>query len=160
MKVQVQKLCPDAKLPTYATDGSGAFDLYAHSINGYSDRLGERLQPHKAITIGTGLAFALPDDHVMLIFSRSGHGFRSGVRLTNCVGVIDADYRGEVMVQLTADMRHLDQDQDSGGGAMWIHKCARIAQAIVIPRPRVTFDLVDQLTTTQRGAAGLGSTGA
>jgi dUTP pyrophosphatase len=159
MKVQVQKLCPDAKLPTYAADGSGAFDLYAHSINGDLGRLDERLHPHTIATIGTGLAFALPDDHVMLIFSRSGHGFRSGVRLTNCVGVIDADYRGEVMVQLTADLRRPDQDQDSTRAA-WVHIGDRIAQAIVIPRPRVTFDLVDQLTTTQRGAAGLGSTGA
>jgi dUTP pyrophosphatase len=157
--IKIQKLYPDAQLPTYATDGSAAFDLYAHSINGDTDRLGDRMQPHKAITIGTGLAIQLPADHVMLIFSRSGHGFRGGVRLTNCVGVIDADYTGEVMVQLTADLRHFDQDQDSGG-AMWIHIGDRIAQAIVMPRPRVTFELVDQLTTTTRAAGGFGSTGA
>ena len=85
----------------------------------------------------------------MMIYSRSGHGFNWGVRLANCVGVIDSDYRGEVKVKLQAD-----------GCAMTVSKHDRIAQAMIIPVPKVQFTEVEALSETVRGAGGFGSTGA
>lgn len=86
----------------------------------------------------------------MLIFSRSGHGFNYGARLANCVGVIDSDYRGEVKVKITCD--------ESRGIVM--ERGARIAQAMIVPVPRVHFDEVAELSPTERGTGGFGSTGA
>src|SRR5690606_29317518 len=102
--------------------------------------------------IRTGLSFEIPEGHVMLIFSRSGHGFKNNIRLANCVGVIDADYRGEVMVKLTHDRRFGDFDFPVEPGD-------RIAQVMVIPFPRVTFEEVEELSSTERGEGGFGSTG-
>ena len=97
MKIRIKKTRETAVVPAYATEGSAAFDLVAATDG----------SPHKnddnAWVFPTGLAFEIPDNHVMLIFSRSGHGFKEAVRLSNCVGVIDSDYRGEVAVSLRAD---------------------------------------------------------
>lgn len=103
-----------------------------------------------AATFDTGLAFEIPPGWVMLIFSRSGHGFKSQTRLANCVGVIDSDYRGQVSVRLTVD---------AGGGLSVAHG-DRIAQAMLVPIPRVELIEVDELSDTERGAGGFGSTGA
>ena len=147
MNLHLCKLHPNAITPTYATDGSACFDLYAIEVSGGGD--------YSTAMCRTGLAFEIPEGYVMLIFSRSGHGFNKNTRLANCVGVIDSDYRGEVMVKLTRDgalrdetPRLLAQDGD------------RIAQAMVVPVPRVTFHVVEQLSITERGAGGFGSTGA
>jgi dUTP pyrophosphatase len=89
MKLRIQKLHPAAQEPTYGTDGAACFDLRAVDV-----------KPHTMVresapgVFRTGLAFEVPEGFVMLIFSRSGHGFKNGVRLANCVGVIDSDYRG------------------------------------------------------------------
>ncbi len=139
MKVKVKKLTPSAKLPTYATPGSACFDL--HSVNVARDLK----------TYGTGLVFEVPEGHVMLIFSRSGHGYKHGVRLSNCVGVIDSDYRGEVTVKL-------HQDRDDVDPYYPIYD-ERIAQAMIIPVEQVQFELSDELSETVRGTGGFGSTG-
>lgn len=139
MNLKVKLLSPDAFIPSYATPGSACFDLAALH--------GGLVDP--ANTFSTGLAFEVPDDHVMLVFSRSGHGFNSDVRLANCVGVIDSDYRGELKVRLTAD------DQPFA-----VFPGDRIAQAMVLPVSQVTFVEVAELGTTQRGTGGFGSTGA
>ena len=86
----------------------------------------------------------------MLIYSRSGHGFKNDVRLANCVGVIDADYRGELMVKLTGDTY----------GQLTIKPGDRIAQAMLVPVMKVHFKEVQELSETVRGAGGFGSTGA
>jgi dUTP pyrophosphatase len=99
--------------------------------------------------IRTGLAFEIPDGYVMLVFGRSGHTAKYGTSLANCVGVIDSDFRGEVTIMLRAGHSGLD-----------VMPGDRIAQAIVIPRPRAEFELVDELSDTGRGVGGLGSTGA
>lgn len=140
--IKVKRLHPDAILPTYATDGSGCFDLYA------IDRtpIGTGFP-----ALRTGLAFEIPEDHVMLVFSRSGHGFNHDVRLANAVGVIDADYRGEVKVKLTAD---------STVNPLVVRPGDRIAQALVIPIAQMSFTEVDELSDTARGTGGFGSTGA
>lgn len=140
MKVKIKKLHPEAKMPTYATEGSACFDLYAaearHHRYVYTD---------KNDTFSTGLAFEIPEDHVMLVYSRSGHGFKEGATLVNSVGVIDSDYRGEVSVKLNVPIK-------VGVGD-------RIAQAMIIPVERVSFELTDELTDTERGAGGFGSSG-
>lgn len=98
----------------------------------------------------TGWAFEVPTGHVMMIYSRSGHGFQHNVRLANCVGVIDSDYRGEVAVKLA---------QDSGGDKVVFRRGERIAQAMIIPVEQVEFQEVNELSETVRGNAGYGSTG-
>lgn len=141
MKLKVKKLHPDAVIPTYATDGSACFDLYALDFEG-ENKTG-------TLVIKTGLAFEIPDGWQMLIFSRSGHGFKHDVRLANCVGVIDSDYRGEIKVKIT-----LDRD-----GSFIVNQGDRIAQAQLIPVHRVTFEEVSELAETARGEGGFGSTG-
>ncbi|MGN6704385.1 MAG: dUTP diphosphatase, partial [Burkholderiaceae bacterium] len=84
MPVQCRRVVPWAKLPEYATPGSACFDLFAACTV---------VDVDFCALIDTGLEFAVPDGHVMMIYSRSGHGFKHGVRLSNCVGVIDSDYR-------------------------------------------------------------------
>lgn len=142
MKVKVKRLYADAKLPTYATDGSGCFDIYT-MLNGDTD-YGD---PH---TYSTGLAFEIPENHVMLIFSRSGHGFKNDVRLSNCVGVIDSDYRGELKVKLSCDKQ---------GWGLEINAGERVAQGLVIPYEKVEFEEVKELSDTVRGIGGFGSSG-
>lgn len=152
MNVRVRKLYPLAQLPTYATDGSGCFDIYAMAVDGGFNRGGNAVlvAPERPVNCRTGLAFEVPEGHVMLVFSRSGHGFKHGVRLTNCVGVIDSDYRGELAVMLSAD-------ENLG---LYVKPGDRIAQALIVPIPRVEFEEVDELSSTARGVGGFGSTGA
>lgn len=142
MKVKVKRLYDSAVLPTYATDGSACFDIYT-MLNGDTDYG----QPH---TYSTGLAFEVPEDHVMLVFSRSGHGFKNDVRLSNCVGVIDSDYRGELKVKLSCD---------KVGWGLEINAGERVAQGMIIPVNKVQFEEVDELSDTVRGKNGFGSTG-
>lgn len=142
MQIKVKKLHPDAILPQYATDGAACFDLHALDD--------AQVWPDVPSSIKTGLSFEIPAGNVMLIYSRSGHGFKNSVRLANCTGVIDSDYRGEVVVRLAADW----------GGRLVVNKGDRVAQAMIVPIPRVELVEVDELGDTVRGAGGFGSTGA
>ncbi|MBS4017509.1 MAG: dUTP diphosphatase [Dechloromonas sp.] len=151
MQVNVKRIHPDAKLPTYATDGSGCFDLYAHRLEGGYGHL--RVFDGVPLVCSTGLAFEVPDGHVMLVFSRSGHGFNYSVRLANCVGVIDSDYRGEVKVKLTCDENNERDD-------LLVSRGDRIAQALILPVERVEFVDVPVLSDTGRGTGEFGSSGA
>lgn len=90
----------------------------------------------------------------MLVFSRSGHGFKHDIRLANCTGIIDATFRGEVMVKLTCDA-----PDDDASPPYKVNPGDRIAQAMIIPVERVAFTVVDELSETERGAGGLGSSG-
>lgn len=138
----VRRLHPDAILPKYATIGAACFDL--HAIEG--GVVGDGLP----VMFATGLAFEIPPGYVLQVHSRSGHGFKHGVRLSNCTGIIDSDYRGEVMVKLVAD----------GGGFLNIRPGDRIAQAMLTLAPVVELVERDELSTTERGTGGFGSTGA
>lgn len=152
MQVKVKKLHPDAIMPKYATDGSACFDLHALGAN-WGDNAkayGIEVFASRPVTFNTGLAFEVPPGHVLLVFSRSGHGFNNSVRLSNCVGVIDSDYRGELKVKLAADV----------SGSLMVHNRDRIAQAMIIPIPSVELIEVEELTDTERGDGGFGSTGA
>lgn len=139
----IVRLHPDAKRPTYATDGAGCFDLYAVD--------GGTVTESSPVVLGTGLAVKIPDGYVMLVFSRSGNGFKNDVRLSNCVGVIDSDYAGEIKVKLACD---------SPFGSHQVKPGDRVAQAMILPFPRVRFIEVDELPATARGTDGFGSTGA
>lgn len=142
MQIKIKRLHPEAIMPIYATSGAACFDVCALE----SARLNEYTNP--AATISTGLCIEIPDGHVLLIFSRSGHGFKHNVRLGNCVGVIDSDYRGELLIRMVADQ-----------GVYTIKKGERIAQALLLPMPTVEFIEVDALIDSERGGNGFGSTG-
>lgn len=147
MDIKIKKLHPLAKMPTYATDGAGWFDLYSTNL------VVMMVQESRPVIVGTGLAFEIPPGHGMFIFSRSGHGFKFDTRLANCVGCIDSDYRGEVMVKLTCDV---ERDESM---PMSIIPGDRVAQACILPIPAVSFSWGDDLPETKRGAGGFGSTG-
>ena len=149
MEIKVTKLKQEARLPEYATDGAGCFDLCA---NLETNPVGFPVLQGNPVTVPTGLAFEIPEGHVMLIFSRSGHGFNSNTRLANCVGVIDSDYRGEVMVRLSCD--------SNSGKTLYITHGDRIAQGLILPIPKIKFAEVAALSETIRGEGGFGSTGA
>ena len=141
MNIKFKRLHPAARLPTYGSPDAACFDLYAVEpieVGAFSSAVAR-----------TGIASEIPPGHAMLIYSRSGHGFKHGVRLANAVGVIDSDYRGEVAVALRNDTG-IPFDFDPG---------ARLAQALVMPTERVEFIEVDSLSDTQRGDSGFGSTG-
>ena len=152
MEIKIKKLHPGAKMPTYATDGSTAFDLYALAVNS-AYLVGDNVYPGHSALCRTGLAFEIPEGHGMFILSRSGHGFNFDTRLANCVGLLDFDYRGEAMVKLTCD--HEDDERPP----LYVRPGDRIAQAVIIPVPRVNFTFADDLSNTARGTGGFGSTG-
>jgi len=137
MNIKIKKIHEDAVVPYYASAGAACFDLVAI----------EDVMLNNTGTFRTGLSFEVPSGYVMLVFSRSGHGFKDDVRLSNCVGVIDSDYRGEVMVKLRADQNRKAY-----------YKGNRIAQALILPVAQVEFTPVDNLGVTDRGSGGFGST--
>lgn len=145
MQIKIKRLHPGAIIPQYATPGAACFDL--HTV------IDAVVRPGKGAILPTGLAFQVPHGHVMLVYSRSGHGFKYGVRLANGTGVIDSDYRGEIMVKLHNDNSPLD-----AGEFMSISAGDRIAQAMIVPIIGVEF-VEDELSETARGIGGFGSTG-
>ena len=154
MQVKIKKLHPNAKVPTYATDGSGCFDLYAATVN-ESVNFGAHAYEGEPITCDTGLAFEIPVGHVMLVFSRSGHGFNFNTRLCNAVGVIDQDFRGSVKVKLMCD----EDPESHGSNPLFVMPGDRVAQALIIQYEQAQFLEVEELAETARGAGGFGSTG-
>lgn len=147
MKLKVKKLYPNAIIPKYQTSGAACFDIHALIEDGSSF-----VRYAEPATIRTGLSFEVPEGHVMLVFSRSGHGFKSDTRLANCVGVLDSDYRGELFVKLTRD------PNDKSIPIKVMHG-DRIAQAMIFPIPSVELEEATELSDTERGTNGLGSTG-
>jgi len=142
MQVKIKKLHPNAVIPQYATTGAACFDLV--SVNEVMIIPGR-----EHVALKTGLAFEIPEGYVMMVYSRSGHGFKNGIRLANGTGVIDSDYRGEVMVKMHND----------GSTALLVTAGERIAQAMIIPALQVELQVVDELSDTDRGSGGFGSTG-
>ena len=144
MKLKIKKLSDAAITPRYATPGSACFDLHAVH-NGV-------VPAGKSMAFATDLAFEVPDGWVMKLYSRSGHGFRHGVRLANTTGIIDSDYRGEILVPLTCDA-----ESETG---YFVAAGDRIAQAMLVQVPQVQLVEVEELSDTARGAGGFGSTGS
>jgi len=143
MKIQIKKLKENAKLPSRGSSAAAGYDLYA-CLGG-----DVTVEPHTTEKIGTGLAVAVPEGYFGAVFARSGLAAKEGLRPANCVGVCDADYRGEYIVAL-----HNDTDIPR------TVKCGdRIAQLVILPFLPAEFDEVDELDETARGAGGFGSTG-
>ena len=143
MELKIKKLHQYARTPSYATEGAGCFDIHALVQDFYE--LGEG----ESAVFSTGLAFEVPEGWVMEVYSRSGHGFKNGVRLANCVGIIDSDYRGELKIKL----------KNEGVEPLIVVDGDRIAQAKLVPAPQVHFVEVEELGETARGEGGFGSTG-
>lgn len=144
--VGVKRLTDTAILPAFATAGAACFDLHA-DLKSEDDC--DQINFYNEYIFRTGLAFDIPKGYALMVYSRSGHGFKNDVRLANCVGVIDSDYTGEVKVKLT-----IDHD-----GSFTVSHGDRIAQAMLIKVPCVQLVEVEELKTTERGANGFGSTG-
>ncbi len=146
MQIKVKREDERAVIPKYSTQGAACFDIVA------IDDGSPHPKDYHAAIYETGLSFEVPTGFVMLIFSRSGHGFNQATRLSNCVGVIDSDYRGTVKVSL-----RLDASGD--------HRCAklragdRIAQAMILPLPVIELVEAGELSETARGDGGFGHTG-
>jgi len=154
--MKICKLHENAVIPTYAHENDACFDLTAATVSGLT-LVGQHIDPMHPVVCGTGLAFEVPPGYAMLVFSRSGQGFKNDVRLANCVGVIDAGFSGEVMVKLTCDD---SMDLESGKKLPHFVKPGdRVAQALLVATPRVTFEVVEQLGLSERGTNGFGSTG-
>ncbi len=144
MILHVKKLREDAVLPVRATEGSAGMDLHALVDAPVT------LQPGERAMVPTGLAIALPSpEYVALIFARSGLAVKKGVTLSNCVGVIDSDYRGELKIGL------INQSKE----AYTIEKGERIAQLVIMPVCLPQVVEAENLDETDRGAGGFGSTG-
>lgn len=143
-EIKFRKLSYCAHEPSRGSDQAAGYDLYADIDEG-----GIVIQPHTTEKIPTGIAVALPDNTFGAIFARSGLASKKGLRPANCVGVVDSDYRGEVIVAL-----HNDSDDIA-----MIGHGERIAQLVVIPYLAVNFVEADELDDTIRGDGGFGSTG-
>lgn len=143
MKLKIKKLNENAKIPTYGTEFSAGADLYA---------LLEKdvvIMPQETYLIKTGISLEIPAGYVGLIYPRSGLATKKGLAPANKVGVIDSDYRGEIMVALF----------NHGKEAQKIENGERVAQIVIAPYIQAEFEETDSLTETERNSGGFGSTG-
>ena len=144
IKILSDKIGTEFPAPFYATAGSAAMDLLACMDEVVT------IAPGKLVAIPSGIAIALPSrDYVALVFARSGLATKYGVCLSNGVGVIDSDYRGEIRVGL-ANLSESDYNIQPGD---------RVAQLMVVPVCRPDLEFVSELDQTERGEGGFGSTG-
>lgn len=139
MEVRIKKLTENAKMPTKAHATDAGYDLYAASTS---------VDKNYNVVYGTGIAVEIPAGYVGLVFPRSSIASKD-IMLSNSVGVIDSGYRGEVMAKFKRVTGEFDSYQVGD----------RIAQLIIIPYPEVTFVEVDELSDSDRGVGGYGSTG-
>lgn len=143
LKVKIKKLNEKAILPTYGSPYAAGADLYA-CIDG-----DVTIEPHKTVLIKTGLSMEIPVGFAAFIYARSGLASKRGLAPANKVGVVDCDYRGEVMVALH---NHSDIAQTVSVGE-------RVAQLVIAPYYTAAFEEVSELSDTVRGEGGFGSTG-
>lgn len=144
LNVKIKKLVEEAILPTYASAGAAGADLFSLPVGEGID-----IPPHQTVFIHTGIAAAIPEGYVGLIYARSGMACKRDLAPANKVGVIDCDYRGEIMVALhnhSEALRHVDAGE-------------RIAQLVIAPVLQAAFEVTADLDDTARGAGGFGSTG-
>ncbi len=143
MKINIKKLDPRATIPTYGSEFSAGADLYAISDADIT------IEPGKTVLVHTGIALEIPAGYGGFIFARSGLASKKGLAPANKVGVIDADYRGEIMVALH---NHSSVSATVSAGE-------RIAQLVIMPYLAAEFFEVGELSETVRGEGGFGSTG-
>lgn len=142
MEVKIKKLNENAIIPTKGSEKSAGYDLYACIDKSVF------IKPHETVKIGTGLAMELPDNTFGAIFARSGISSKRGLAPANKVGVCDSDYRGEYIVALH---NHSEKTQ-------WVDPGERIAQLIVMPYINIDIKETNELSNTERGSGGFGST--
>lgn len=143
MKIKFKKLRAGAVTPTRGSAYAAGYDLYACLDNAVT------IAPGETAMISTGLSVAVPEGYFGAVFARSGLASKQGLRPANCVGVCDSDYRGEYTVALHNDSA-LPREVANGD---------RIAQLVVMPFLEVEFEEAEELSKTERGAGGFGSTG-
>lgn len=141
IEIKVKKLKETATIPRYAHEHDGCFDLHCAGAG--------RIPSKGAAVFTTGLAFEIPPGYVMLVFGRSGLAFREGLRLINCTAVIDSGYHDELQIGLHNDT----------GFAREIQRGDRIAQAMIIPRPKIQLLQVAEFSSGTRESPGFGGSG-
>ena len=144
VKIKFKKLNPNVKDPLKASDSAAGYDMYACLPCDYVD-----IPPHCTIKIGTGVVMQIDPSYWGGLFARSGLATKEGLRPAKCVGVIDSDYRGEVIFAI-----HNDTDS-------WkkIFNNERIGQFLLFPKIGIIFEEVNKLSDTERGQGGFASTG-
>lgn len=143
MDINIKFLNEFAKMPTRGSEQAAGYDLYAATNYDIT------IMPHQTQMVGIGISVAIPEGYFGGIYARSGLAAKQGLRPANCVGVIDSDYRGEIIVALhndTNDIRNIKAGD-------------RIAQLVIMPYLNVDFKEVNLLDDTNRGEGGFGSTG-
>ncbi len=170
MNIKIKKLVSDAIIPLRGSEEAAGYDLCANSL----ERIVENdsnlpkecqidpmvsfndckngiytVKPHETVKVHTGLAMELPSGYFGAVFARSGLSTKQGMRPANCVGVVDSDYRGEIIVAL-----HNDTDAPKT-----ITKDMKVAQIVLMPYISMEFEEVKELDSTERGEGGFGSTG-
>lgn len=141
--VKFMKLDKSATVPVYGTPFAAGADLHALSDKNI------KIEPGETVFVHTGLAMQIPDGLVGLIYARSGLACKRGLAPANCVGVIDSDYRGEIMVAL----------HNYSNVAAEIEPGERVAQLVIAPYIAAEFEEAENLDDTERGEGGFGSTG-
>lgn len=136
------KLTDGATLPRHAKSGDAGLDL--------TSRQTVEIAPQGTVMVGTGLACEIPEGYVGLVFPRSGMASKRGVNLANNVGVVDSGYRGEIKLPL----------YNAGHDMAVVERGERCAQLVIIPYETVSCVEVDELSDTERGSGGFGSSGA
>ena len=142
MNIKIKKLHKDAVIPFYASEGAAGMDLTATEIEVVDEK------DHGYISYKTGLAMEIPVGYMGLLFPR-GSVSKTGLIMANCVGVVDADYRGDI----EARFKYVAGSKKYDAGD-------RVAQIIILPFPTIEFEEVEELTQTERGEGGHGSTGS
>ena len=143
MKIRVKKLFPEAKIPTYGSDFAAGADLYAAHPEAVV------IAPGETVLVHTGIAMEIPEGYGGFLYARSGLATKRGLAPANKVGVIDSDYRGEIMVAL----------YNQSSSVQTVESGERIAQLVIAPFLKASFDEAEELDDTRRGEGGFGSTG-
>ena len=142
--VRVKRLYKEASFPAQGSAGAAGYHLRARVKDASI-----KIEPGETVMLGTGLSMEVPEGYFLGIFARSGLAVKQGLRPPMCVGIIDSDYRGEIMTPLHNDSKTTQE----------IHNGDRLAQAILIPCATINFIETDELKESERGTGGFGSTG-
>lgn len=141
VKVKVKKIISTAKIPQYQTSGAAGFDL--------ASVISTTIMPGETALVGTGLSFEIPEGYEMQVRPRSGVSAKTNVRVANSPGTIDSDFRGEVKVIL----------HNHGPQPFKIEEGDRIAQGLIAPVYKAIFEEAEELSQSDRGVGGFGSSG-
>ena len=141
MNINIKLINSIAIMPTRGSTDAAGYDLYTYESGD--------INPNETVKFHTGISMEIPKGFVGLVFARSGLGINHGIVPSNCVGVIDSDYRGEIMVALH---NHSNETYS-------VKENERVAQIVIVPFLSVEFNKVTELTNTERGVRGFGSTG-